>query len=351
MLRQRCCYLWWTVGLGILFVAGCASTGMAEKPPTGATAQEPAPKATPLLDRYQPGQADRVRLIRVETYDSWVEMPDKEPTQKRGRRTQTEIVLKRQVEAIEQDGSAIMKITFEKAELEMLTRLSEDKQTTYNFTSTAEGTKATQGAEPALAGAAYRIKIGPDTKVLEIMDLDTLREQLGLKQDAKGTVAHLISEENIKSYHEREFMLSHVAPASGAAILWPVADVMVKAQAINMTFQAGPVQTQGASKIVKVTGTGQPVHTLPEGWQEPAGPSDFGRTIVKQMSDMQKYENTTAAVFDITKGRVTSEQNRMDCTLILLGEKISQGQNKPQKNGGGEMFTVVTLEQKFELLD
>jgi hypothetical protein len=354
MMKQWQILLWLGIGLGML-ATGCTPAEAPEKDMAvgGTQAPAPPPKVPALLNKYKTGQSDRVHWSRQEIYNTWVEMPDEEPSQKRGRNTKIELVLACEVEAVEDDGSAIMKITFEKANLHMVTRQSEDKEVIYDYNSTAEGTKVSQGTEPALAGASYRIKVGPDSSVREIMDIDKLRQKLNLKEDAVGTAVHLISEENIKGYHERAFLLSGVGAGGSAEKMSAVSNVMVKAQAINKTFTAGPVTSKDSSKIVTVTSTAQPVHTLPEGIGEPPQPNDFGRTIVKQMSDMQKYENTGISIFDVSRGKVISDQNKIDCTLILLGDKIGQmgqGQKKPPKGSGGEMFTVVSVEQQFKVL-
>jgi len=142
-------------------------------------------KESALRCRYTVGSVERARFANSSQNKVWVEMPDKEPSEPQSNETQREIVLRSEVEKVQEDGSAIIKVTIEQAKVSETVITKETKQTakdaektlkdtkrTNTYSSDAEGTKSTWRNQPKLAGASYKIEIAPDTTVKEIMGLE-----------------------------------------------------------------------------------------------------------------------------------------------------------------------------------
>ena len=312
------------LGVILLIIGGCTSGAMQTK--------------------YQVGQTETVRFVSEDSYNNWVEMPDEAPTEKNGRVIKKNIEMTREIESVNPDGSAIMKVTLNKVDLSMRT-YRQQKENLYNYVSTTEATKSDRNGDPKLAGASYKIKIAPDTTVQEIIGLDPLLKKLGIDKDDEAMVPQILSPETIKLLHERDFVKSAVQPGQTVTALIPVPNVMIKAQAVEQTFTA-----KSGGNLITVNITGRPIHTLPEGWDVPAQPGDVGRTIVKQASDMQEFKYQGQGKINTADGKVLSEQMDLSCTLILLEEKIFKGQSKKKKDKWGEMFTIVESKQTFEAL-
>jgi hypothetical protein len=302
---------------------------------------------------YQVGDVERIRCTFEESHWQWVEMPNEPPGKKDGRVIKKEIVLRREVESVnEQDHSAVMKITLEKVDIGIKTLLPEKERNSY-YRSSAEKTESNIPNSPTLAGAIYKIRLAPDTTVLEIIGLEELRTQLKMKDENITLATPELSPEAIKQIHEREFLQCGIKPGKKIEKLGVIPHMMIKAQAIKHTYSADRGRSEGEAKWVTVTSAGEALHTLPEGWEEPPGPTDPSRLMMKSMFDMQKLEVTSKGVFDANNNRVKSEQKHIFCSLVLLGEKIDS--KNPQalqkkKGGSGEMFVEITVNQTFEVL-
>ena len=93
-------------------------------------------QANLLRCQYRPDQSERIKVTQQRKYESWVEMPGKEPAQHNSRENKQELTLLRQVESVASDGSALMTVTIEKAEvtLDINTQNSKSK---HRYISTA----------------------------------------------------------------------------------------------------------------------------------------------------------------------------------------------------------------------
>ena len=331
--------------------------------PESEVAPPAAVKATELRCRYNTGLAERVRLTSRTMNKVWVEMPGKESTNPSMNETESEIVLRSEVESVQQDGSAVIKVTIETVKLNLKSDVN-DKAKTDKYSSSDKETTSTWSGAPKLAGASYKIKIAPDTTVLEVMGLDELRKTLKIKSDDRGIVPRLISESNIKKYHQHPFIQyspAKVPEEKGADFALPkkyeknviLPDAMIKAKAVKKIYQPAQVQQQGDSQIVTISINGEPLYVLPEGVAQPIEPNNFGQTLIKKMSEMQELKITGQGVFDLTAGKTLSDKNDIDCTLILLEEDIGMGDpnKKKGKGSGGVMFTKVERRSSYEVLD
>lgn len=296
-------------------------------------------QANQIRCQYQSGQSERITVAQEKNYESWVEMPEKEPTQRNSRKNRQELTLLRHVDSVASDGSALMTITIEKAEvaLDIDTQKSKSK---HHYTSTAENTNTTWGNEPAVAGVSYQIKIAPDTRVLEIIGLDEARTGLNIKKDAKGIASNILSEEAIRVIHERSF----VKDSPGPEALAPIPDAMIKAKAIRKTYN----YQQDAEHITALS-VGEAAYTAPEGFPEPPTPSNMGQTMIINISEMDKLIVQGRGVFDLNTGSVTSEENNIKCTLVIDESNLSAQFGKEDKKGsGGVMFTVTEIKNTFD---
>ena len=295
---------------------------------------------------FQKGQVDTIHFVRTDNYRNWVEMPDQPPASESSRDFIEDLVLTREVEQVNADGSAILKVTFNQVNITDK-RITPETKNLFQYSSNSEATKSTQPGEPPLAGASYRVKLAPDTTVQEIMGLSELRRKLGFAGDAVGLAAMMLNEERIKSCHEREFLQSGVTVDKPAAKLFPVKHEMNKAQALEKTFNA----TLQPGNIMSVAMTGDAVYVLPTGWAQPPQPSDPFRPFLKDKSDMQPPEITGQSLFDKNTNQVLQDYNSVKCLLILTDDKIAQSvDNKEIKTTGGLMFTEINLEYKFETI-
>jgi len=296
--------------------------------------------------QYKVGDADRIRFTWGVHDNSWVEMEGKEPSMHSGRTTDQEIIVRRQVESVDSDGSAVMKVTFEKVDINIFTQMIES-DATYKYSSTAEKTESSKKEEPSLAEASYKIKIAPDTTVLEIIGLEELRKSINLTE--KSTLNLILDAEAIKLCHQRD--CARFAPVSKDAYeaLVPVRHEMIKAKAIKKTFKRNPVKTEGDTQLVQIDIGGEAIHILPEGWDEPKQPGF--RAFVKNLSEMTEFNISGQGTFDLDTAQALRENTEINCTLMLLEAEVfaAHGKRMP-KQADNVMFTKIKLYQDFELL-
>ncbi|KPK76608.1 MAG: hypothetical protein AMJ79_06110 [Phycisphaerae bacterium SM23_30] len=323
------------VGVLMLMVLGC--------PPSDSKIEVSPPT-------YQPGQVEKVRFVRQDLYNSWVETPGQPQAMPSSREFTEEVVLSREVESVNSDGSMIMKVTFEQVNVTDKRKL-ENQENLITYRSTREKTESSEANEPALAGASYRIVLGPDTTVRGIMDLEQLRKELGIQEGASVIVARLLQENRLKITHEREFLQSGVQTGGQATKLFPVRSEWNKAQALEKTFRAQNTQTPLGHPGLAVTMTGQAVYILPEGWPDPPRPEDPIRPILIEKSDMQPPEITGESLLDLTTGQVLRDNTKTKLTLIITSEKIAQEAGVEKKETvDQQMFMQIELTHQFETL-
>ena len=301
--------------------------------------------------QFEPGAQVKARYASSEFYKTWVEIEGKQDTHAHSRETKDDVLFNVTVDKINGDGTAILRVDILEAQVTLSLDFPQKKTDQY-YTSTAEKTDSNWDGEPALAGAVYHIRMAPDTTVEEIIDLKDLRRSLGFQDGASGAVSRLISKEAITRRHEREFVQFGAGPGrknNQTSELFAVNETMLKAQAVKRTFTTNPIDADG---IVTITSTGEAIHTLPQGFEEPPQPNLFGQALIKDKSDMQELAVPGIGRFDTTSGRVLSEDNRLEVLLVLLGENIFESAKPKNTNvDPGVMFREVKRQRHFELVE
>ena len=295
---------------------------------------------------YKVGDVEKVRWQREHLYKNWVEMKPEEKSQESKRNTTESVTMTRKVVAVEADGSALIDVTIEQAEMALQTDVQK-RQISRKYLSTDEKTVSDWPGNQQLAGSTYQIKVAPDTTVIETIGLEELRDKLGLSEDDRSIAGKMLDEEYIKNLHEREFVKYGPKPAGQSQKDLPIPDVMIKAKAIKKTFKAAPA-TNG---LVAVTSTGDALYALPEGMEETPQPNDFGQSLIKDKSDMNELSSFGTGVIDLAEGKVQSEDKIVACSLILAESKVFAGANKKKDGPEGMMFTEIRLTEKFERLE
>jgi len=307
--------------------------------------------AGPLRCTYKTGDVQRVRYTVHDTYWSWVEMPDEPATAKDGQDLNRQVSFRQEVESVQPDGSAVLRVTLDEVHVQVR-KLLHEKETLLSYLSTAQKTESTSPGEPKLAGVTYRLRVAPDSTVLEVLDLDQVRRQVGETAEQRGVMSLVLAEKALRQMHEHGFLQSAVSPGGKAVRNEPLPHFMIKAQAIRQEYTAGSVQQSGAHKLVTVQGRGEPLHQLPKGWPSPPEPPDPGRTFLKNVSDMEQLSVTGTAAFDPAAGRVARDERKLSCRLVVLGEKVFKDRKLDQTKAKDEgiLPTEVAVEETYELL-
>lgn len=307
---------------------------------------------------YKVGDTERVRYSSGFLYHIWVEMPGKPATQTTRKDKQETLVLRREVEAIDPNGSALMNVTIEEAQVAINWQApgnQAEKTVEKHYRSDAKGTQSNWPGMPGLVGATYKIKLAPDGTVEAVMGLQTLYSKLRISDPLGGSVVFMVSEKGIKRQHERQFVRHSpdlVKATDSYEKLAEIPDPMIKALAIKRTYQLEPAEMLQGRQLLPVTMTGEPAHTVPQDFPAPPEITDFWPSTVRQKSDMQELNVHGKGVFDPAAGRVHSETESIECLLVLLGENLGFGGPEAQKQKDqGEMFTKIELHSKFELLE
>ena len=305
---------------------------------------------------YKAGAVEKVRYTSDKTYRQWVEMQPGEPAQMSARTTAQEVILRREVQSVTPDGSALMKVTFEKAHVNLDIDMP-NKKTSEFYTSTTEQTTASSNwsNEPALVGQSYTIRIAPDSTVQAVMGLDDIRAQLGIQDPQQGLVARLLAEDEIKQAHQRIFLQAsppEVSDGTSYEKMLELPDPLVKAKAIKKTYLIAAARQENDAQLVPIMAAGELIYTLPEGMEEPPAPGDPIKMLIRDNGDIQKFVYTTAALFDLTAGQVRSDNQNFDFSLMLLGEKIfgQRTDNGEKKKDEGAMFIEIQSSRNFEVL-
>ncbi len=298
-------------------------------------------------------KTDRVRFVKLDRFNSWVDMPGRPPDGQSNRDLVEEVVFTREVESRNSDGSVVIKVTFESVKVTDK-RLVQGEQYELTYDSTAEKTVSTEKNEPPLAGVSYQILMAPDTTVKAIMGVDQLRQELGFQEGVVTMASRFLEDKYIRLCNEREFMQSGVQAGGTITRQFPVRHVMNKAQALEKTFRAQKTKTPQGRTGLAVQMTGQAIYVLPSGWPQPPPPPDPYREQIKAMSDMQDPVISGESLYDLKTKQVLHDYNKIKCVLIITEDKISQQLGKEvaqeQKGSGGQMFTEIELEHRFETL-
>jgi len=302
---------------------------------------------------FKVGDVERVRYANSQLYKNWVEMPNKEPSEPNTKETRYEMVLRQKVVSIGEDGSAILEVTIEKALLNIISNVNK-KKTDMSFVSSKGKVKSDWPGERKIDGASYRIKMKPNTEVVEVIGLDKLHKKLNLKEDSRA--GWLLSEKQIKMYHEREFVKN--APSKvGLGKKYQKASKlphnMIKAKALEYNYTPVEIIEKNGVNLAVVNISGEALQTLPEGVEEVKGPGNFFQSFLIEKSDMQEFKITGKGLFDLTTGKARKENRDIDILLLLDGDKMNLGNPKSKDNAkgsGGKMFTVIKMHQTFETL-
>jgi len=319
----------WTMMLAMALAAGCRSAD--------------------LRCKYQQGDVDRIRYSGEKSVKVWVDMPGKKTLESGDNQTQVQLVLRREVQSLE-GTSAIMKVTIEEVQYSD----SNKKTGPLRYTSTAEKTQSDWADEPALAGVSYRIKIAADSTVQEIIELDQLRAQLIKVQDRRRPVYQLLMDENIRRCHQCGFIMSSpakITPGKTYAKYEEIPDPMIKAQAIKNTYTVGEFTDSDGGLMVDIAGAGEPMHVLPQGISEPAGPANPIITMIKMEGTMQQFDCSDNGLFDLTAGKIRQANRSLDALLLALGKDFNFGPRKDSDPAAqGEMYWQIKMDGKYELL-
>jgi len=306
--------------------------------------------------KYREGDVQKIRYSSSTENRIWVEKADGQRQQTGQNMSRNEMVMSRQVESVASDGSAVMKVTFEQVEIEFESNVGErSKQGAYK--STIEKTTTNNPGEPALAGTSYKIRIAPDTTVLEIMGLEQLRKELGVSENDELRVARLLSEENIRLSHECDFV--RYAPRSGGSGGSYEKDVklpsgMIKAKALKKIYTPAKDVPADKSNLIAMELSGQPLYVLPKGVEEPESPQGVFPSMIKEMSDMQELKVSGTSFFDSATGTVLKSQEDIECLLSLAESKVTKkfkGDAKDTGTADNEMFTSVTIKRDYSVID
>ena len=317
---------------------------------TPAAPPKAAAKKDTLLCRYKAGDSEKIRVFRERFFRTWVEMPGDEPSVPGSRRSNLEITLQRDVEKVNADGSALIKVTV----LDVKRHLDIDttsKKSKFKYISNSEQNESTWDGQPAINGATYQIVVAPDTSVKEIIGIDALKSEYKLTKKT-SLVSSLFEDDLIAKIHERAIVRDRAngeVTEKGVQSLMPNEEATIKARAIRNTYSCAP----GQGNIVSVSFTGEAAFTAPEGFPEPAKPSDMMQVTIVTNSDMNELVINGEGTFDKAAGKVLSENRAVKCTLILDGNKLFAKPDQEPKQGdkgGGEMFTVTELKETFEVL-
>ena len=326
----------WVMTVVFLAVVGCGGS------------ESQLGKGASLRCVYKVGDVQKIRLQRQLLYRSWVEMPDKEPAESGMRKTFEELIVKREVESVAPDGTAVMKVTFEKAVMAVETKKS---QNLFRYSSDMQNTETTNSQEPKLAGVFYRIRIAPDTSILEITGLEEQRKELKFDETTKGVVSNWLSEKSIRRLHERDFIKQCPIKATYNQTyesLVSIPDPMVKARAIRKTYTIG---SSAVKELVTVTTSGEAAYKVPDGFPAAPKPPHMGAMMIVNASEMNELDIEGTGTFDLATATIQSDTYRVNCTLVISGDTLFGQTPKPGQEGkGGEMFTTIEFSETYELL-
>ncbi len=309
--------------------------------------------------KYKPGDRDKIRYTSVRTYKNWIEMEDKKPQGMSSRKTTETLVLNREIVSVEPDGSALMKVSIEQAEVQLDLDTPNEEKIQHYYRSGPAGLDTTWAAMPPMRDVEYTLKIAPNTKILDIQGLSGVREKY-FSGDKESLVSELLSDSMIRRVHQRDFLQN--APArvqQGQTYEWTVEipDSMVKAEAIRRTFTVDSIQSDKTGSIVTVRSISEPLMVRPEGFPPAPAPHDFG-ALLKETSDMQEFKYDGNDAFDTAKGCAVKEQINMYCYLMMLEETFFLGMEKYGKSpedaaapNTNAMLTEVTFESRYERLE
>jgi len=293
---------------------------------------------------YVVGDTETVRVVKTNWHKSWVDMPNKPKQQINQKKRITEIMYTTKVDSVDEDGSALLTVTFGDVMASVVVDTTSKKETN-TYTSNKDKTKTTANwpTEPKLSGESFQLKVASNSEILEMITLDALRKKLKVTKKT-GIVSGILSEKSIKKMHEHRHLIDDIE--NGQVVTVVVPDAMIKeAKAIERTYN---VANDGETVLTSYSG--EAVYVLPEGWAKPPKPSHPGLGMIVAMSEIDTLEINGEASYNISRGRVDKDNQSVKCVLLLLSKDLSAQFNKGKKSDGGEMYTVSELSYTFEVI-
>ena len=306
-----------------------------------------------ISNKFTAGDKDKIRYTKNTLNRVWVEMKDKDPSETGRRTTELEYVISREVQDVDAQGTATVKLTFDEVKLTLESNVQK-KNKTNSYSSTVDKTNTTWKGEPAVAGKSVTVKIGKCGSILEFVDHDQLLNDLHVAEDDNSRVGYLIGQESIKNIIERPFITScqdgKVLP-SGWDSFQEIPDAMLNAKAMRMIYV--PDNFASGDSVLKVSTKVEPLYTTPEGMEEPPAAGDPFKMILKQNSDLQEPEVVSEAVFDIDEGKVTKDMTDIKYLMVLDGNKLfpEQRTNKNKDVDAGMMYTLIKITEDYEVIE
>ncbi len=306
-----------------------------------------------ICTKYTAGEKDKIRYSKNTLNRVWVEMQGKEPSETGRRTTELEYIISREVQDVDGQGTATIKLTFDEVKLTLASNVQ--KKTKENsYISTPEKTTSTWKGEPGVAGKSVTVKVGKDGTIHELLDHDKLLEELHVTVDDNSRVSYLIGEESVRNIIERPFIKAceggQVLP-SGWDAYQEIPDAMLNAKAMRMIYV--PDNFTEGDNILNVKTSIEPLYTVPEGMPEPPAAGDPFKMILKQNSDLQEPKVISEAVFDIEKGQVLKDLLDVEYLMILDGNQLFPEQRTGKKKDvdAGMMYTLIKINEEYEVIE
>lgn len=319
--------------LPALFTLGCQQNSQTE---TASAA---------LACSYTQGQTYKTRVKGHILYKTWVEMPNKPPASVVSNERNWELTLRHEVEKVNPDKSALVKVTIEKADYK-LNIDSPEKKSEETYSSTPEKTQSSQGENSALAGMSYKVVLEPNTAIRQVIKDESFNQPGLLEKDAT-VPAFLIREKMIKSYHEHNAVRYGPRVGEKSTRIIPIPDPMIKAQVIRMDYQSAAAD---GDKLIKISGTGTALDRLPPDMPAPEKPAHIFGALIQDRSQTQEFTMTDEGVLNVAQGLVERETQKTHNLLILDGGSIFPSEKKVEPGSAGFMFTLIDLDSDYEVI-
>ena len=327
-----------------------AQTGEAAVAEPEKVAEEPV---AIISSKFKSGSKDKIRYKKDTLNRVWVEMQGKEPSETGRRTTALEYVISREVESVDDQGTATIKLTFDEVKLTLESNVQK-KNKENSYISTPAKTSSTWKGEPGVAGQSVTVKVGKNGSILEFVDHAQLLEKLRVSKDDNSRVSYLIGEDSIRNIIERPFIKSceggKVLP-SGWDAYQEIPDAMLNAKAMRMLYV--PDNFHAGDKVLNVKTAIEPLYTVPDGMPEPPAAGDPFKMILKQNSDLQEPKVVSEAAFDIETGKVTKDMIDVEYLMILDGNQLFPEQRTGQKKDvdAGMMYTLIKITEDYEVIE
>ena len=200
----------YTVLCGLLLGLGCATAPQ--------KAPEQALRTVDLALKYSPGQIDRYRVSSEVTRSvEWQGLSPNEAGQFKGGTTGRilDLTYTQRVDRVDPNGNADIEVTLDDIQY----RGFMVGEPTLDYDSTRPDNPPC--AMAGLVGAAYALRVGPDGRVLEVLDTRTAMARIDGKLPQAQTATRLVSDEAIESRHTIRSLASRPAGPATEGQVWP----------------------------------------------------------------------------------------------------------------------------------